>query len=79
MMEPLLGEFFASLTIAVVFSALHFGVGYTSDQWMFQVILLLLAMAFAAAMQKTRSLWPAALFHAGKDISVMLGIFSNLG
>ena len=78
-LEPLLGEFFASLTIAVVFSALHFGVGYTSDQWMFQVILLLLAMAFAAVMQKTRSLWPAALFHAGMDISVMLGIFSNLG
>lgn len=77
-LEALLGEFFASLTIAVVFSALHFGVGYTSDQWMFQVILLLLAMAFAAVMQKTRSLWPAALFHAGMDISVMLGIFSNL-
>lgn len=77
-LEPLLGEFFASLTIAVVFSALHFGVGYTSDQWMFQVILLLLAMAFAAVMQKTHSLWPAALFHAGMDISVMLGIFSNL-
>jgi hypothetical protein len=77
-LEPLLGEFFASLTIAVVFSALHFGVGYTSDKWMFQVILLLLAMAFAAVMQKTRSLWPAALFHAGMDISVMLGIFSNL-
>jgi membrane protease YdiL (CAAX protease family) len=77
-LEPLLGEFSASLTIAVVFSALHFGVGYTSDQWMFQVILILLAMAFAAVMQKTRSLWPAALFHAGMDISVMLGIFSNL-
>ena len=77
-LEPILGEFFASLTIAVVFSALHFGVGYTSDQWMFQVILMLLAMAFAAVMQKSRSLWPAALFHAGMDISVMLGIFSNL-
>jgi membrane protease YdiL (CAAX protease family) len=77
-LEPLLGEFFASLTIAVVFSALHFGVGYTSDQWMFQVILMLLAMAFAAVMQKTRALWPAALFHAGMDISIMLGIFSNL-
>lgn len=77
-LEPILGESFASLTIAVVFSALHFGVGYTSDQWMFQVILLLLAMAFAAVMQKTRALWPAALFHAGMDISVMLGIFSNL-
>ncbi len=77
-LELLLGEFFGSLTIAVVFSALHFGVGYTSDQWMFQVILMLLAMAFAAVMQKSRSLWPAALFHAGMDISVMLGIFSNL-
>jgi hypothetical protein len=77
-LEPLLGDFPASLTIAVVFTALHFGVGYTSDQWLFMVILIALALAFAGVIQKTRALWPAILFHAGMDISVMLGIFSNL-
>jgi membrane protease YdiL (CAAX protease family) len=76
--EPLLGDFGANLTIALVFTALHFGVGYTSDQWLFMGILIGLALLFGTVIQKTKALWPAILFHAGMDISVMLGIFSNL-
>lgn len=76
--EPLLGEFFSIFTIGIVFTALHFGVSYTSDQLLFQGILLGLALLFGTVVQKTKSLWPAILFHAGMDISVMLGIFSNL-
>lgn len=76
--EPLLGDFLANLTIAVVFTALHFGVGYTSNQFLFMCILIGLALAFGTVVQKTKALWPAILFHAGMDISVMLGIFSNL-
>lgn len=76
--EPLLGEFFSIFTIGIVFTALHFGVSYTSDQLLFQGILLGLALLFGTVIQKTKSLWPAILFHAGMDISVMLGIFSNL-
>jgi membrane protease YdiL (CAAX protease family) len=41
-------------------------------------ILIGLALLFGTVIQKTKSLWPAILFHAGMDISVMLGIFSNL-
>ncbi len=29
-------------------------------------------------MQKTDSIWGSVLFHAGMDIPVMVGIFSNL-
>lgn len=76
--EPLLGEFLSILTIGVVFTALHFGVSYTSDQFLFMGILIGLALLFGTVIQKTKSLWPAILFHAGMDISVMLGIFSNL-
>ena len=76
--EAFLGEFLSILTIGVVFTGLHFGVSYTSDQWLFQGILIGLALLFGTVIQKTKALWPAILFHAGMDISVMLGIFSNL-
>jgi uncharacterized protein len=76
--EPLLGEFLSILTIALVFTALHFGVNYTSQQLIFMGILIGLALLFGTVIQKTRSLWPAILFHAGMDISVMLGIFSSM-
>jgi membrane protease YdiL (CAAX protease family) len=75
--EPLLGNFPANLTIAVVFSVLHIGVDYTNDQLLFAGVVFLLALGFGAVTQKTRALWPAILFHAGMDIAVMLGIFTN--
>ena len=37
-----------------------------------------LALAWGYIMQKTDSLWGSALFHAGMDIPIMLGIFANL-
>lgn len=76
--EPLLGEFLSIFTIALVFTALHYGVSYTSQQLLFMGILVGLALLFGTVIQKTRSLWPAILFHAGMDISVMLGIFTTL-
>jgi uncharacterized protein len=76
--EPLLGEFLSILTIALVFTALHFGVDYTSQQLIFMGVLIGLALLFGTVIQKTKSLWPAILFHAGMDISVMLGIFSTM-
>lgn len=75
--EPLLGNFLANLTIAVVFSVLHIGVDYTSDQLIFAGVVFLLGLGFGAVIHKTKALWPAILFHAGMDIAVMLGIFTN--
>jgi len=76
--EPILGEFLSIFTIALVFTALHYGVSYTSQQLLFMGILIGLALLFGTVIQKTKSLWPAILFHAGMDISVMLGIFTSL-
>jgi len=44
---------------------------------MFTVIVFFLGLAFGAIMQKTNSLLGSILFHAGTDIPVILGIFSN--
>jgi membrane protease YdiL (CAAX protease family) len=53
-------------------------VNYTADQYLFLAILFPLALAWGYIMQKTDSLWGSILFHAGMDIPIMLGIFSNL-
>jgi uncharacterized protein len=61
-----------------VFTALHKGVGYASNDFIFLAAVVLLALAWGYVTQKTDSLWGAILFHAGMDIPIMLGIFSNL-
>jgi len=44
----------------------------------FLAVLVPLALAWGYLMQKTDSIWASILFHAGMDIPIMLGIFSNL-
>lgn len=77
-LEPFLGKFLANLTIAVVFTLIHYGVTYTADQFTFLLILFPLALLLGYLAQKTDSLWASILLHAGMDIPVILGIFSNL-
>ena len=77
-LEPFYGRFLSNLLIVFVFTGLHQGATYTSDQYLFLVVLLPLALAWGYIMQKTDSLWGSALFHAGMDIPIMLGIFANL-
>ena len=57
---------------------MHYGVPYTTQQLLFLGALLPLALAWGWLMQKTNSIWGPALFHAGMDISVMVGISSRL-
>jgi membrane protease YdiL (CAAX protease family) len=77
-LEPFFGKFISNLLIALVFTALHKGASYTSDQLIFLVILIPLALAWGYITQKTDSVWGSILFHAGTDIPIFLGIFSNL-
>ena len=77
-LEPLLGTFPSNLLIAIAFALSHTGVDYTTESLMFLATLLPLALAWGYIMQRTDSLWGSLLFHAGTDIAVMLGIFSNL-
>ena len=77
-LEPFFGRILSNFMIAFVFTALHGAVNYTADQYLFLVILFPLALAWGYIMQKTDSMWGSMLFHAGMDIPIMLGIFSNL-
>jgi membrane protease YdiL (CAAX protease family) len=77
-LEPFFGKFVSNFLVALVFTVLHKGSTYTSDQYLFLVILTPLALLWGYIMQKTDSVWGSILFHAGMDIPIFLGIFSNL-
>jgi len=77
-LQPFFGKFMSNFLIAFVFTGLHLGVAYTADQRIFIAVLFPLALAWGYIMQKTDSVWGSILFHAGMDIPIMLGIFSNL-
>jgi len=77
-LQPFFGKFISNLLIVFVFTMLHRGVPYTSNEHIFLAILFPLALVWGYVMQKTDSVWGSILFHAGMDIPVMLGIFSNL-
>jgi uncharacterized protein len=77
-LDPFFGKLGANLLIALVFTVLHRGASYTSQEMIFLAVLFPLALAWGYLTQKTGALWAAILFHAGMDIPIMLGIFSNL-
>ena len=77
-LQPLFGRFLSNFLIMFVFTALHKGADYASNDFIFLAAVVLLALAWGYITQKTDSLWGAILFHAGMDIPIMLGIFSNL-
>lgn len=77
-LEPFYGRFLSNFLIVFVFTLLHKGVTYSTNEYFFVAILVLLGLVWGAITQKTDSLWGAILFHAGTDIPVALGIFSNL-
>ena len=77
-LEPFFGKFLSNILIAFVFTGLHRGAYYTSEEMIFLVILFPLAVAWGYIMQKTDSVWGSILFHAGMDIPIFLGIFSPL-
>lgn len=76
-LEPFFGKFLSNLLIALVFTTLHIGVTYPANQILFLAILTPVALAWGYIMQKTDSIWGSVLFHAGMDIPIILGIFSN--
>ncbi len=77
-LEPFVGKFMSIFLIALVFTVLHNGAYYTSDQYMFLAAVFPLALAWGYIMQKTDGVWASILFHAGMDIPIVLGIFWNL-
>lgn len=81
--ESLLGSKSANLLQAIIFSLSHSVAGMGSEAYTpYTVVLVLftlvLGLAWGFVMQRTNSIWGSVLFHAGSDISIFLGIFSNL-
>ncbi len=77
-LQPFFGRFLSNFLVAVVFTGIHLGSVYTADERIFIAVLFPQALALGYLMQKTDSVWGSILFHAGMDIPVILGIFSNL-
>jgi membrane protease YdiL (CAAX protease family) len=77
-LEPFFGKFFSNLFIALIFSVIHLSGSLTGDERIFVAFLFPLALVLGYIMQKTDSIWGSILFHAGMDIPVIIGIFSNL-
>ena len=76
--EPLLGAPLSNLLTASVFAIGHAGVTYSADVLVFVAITFVFALIWGYLMQKTGSLWGSALFHAGADMLIMIGIFSGV-
>ena len=77
--EPVLGRHLSNLVTALVFVAIHAQVTYTSALVPFLIGLFFLALLWGVLMQKTDSIIGAALFHAGTDTLIILGIFADFG
>jgi membrane protease YdiL (CAAX protease family) len=76
--EPFLGAFLSNLLTAFVFGVGHAGVTYTTDVLVFAAITFIFALIWAYLMQKTGALGASALFHAGADTLLIIGIFSGI-
>jgi uncharacterized protein len=77
-----LGSKTSNLLQAIIFSLSHSvaGVGlnaYTPYIWGLVIFTFSLGLAWGFIMQRTNSLVGSTLFHAGTDIPVFIGIFSN--
>jgi membrane protease YdiL (CAAX protease family) len=77
-LEPFVGKFLSNLLTALVFTVLHRGAFYTSDEAIFLAVTFPLALVWGYVMQKTDGIWGSILFHAGMDIPIILGIFWGL-
>jgi membrane protease YdiL (CAAX protease family) len=69
----------SNLLAAIIFAVVHMQVTYTPDLPVFLMITFLLALAWGWLMQKTDSIWGSALFHAGADLLIIVGIFASYG
>jgi membrane protease YdiL (CAAX protease family) len=81
--EDKLGPKMSNLLQAIIFSLSHSvaGVGlitYTPFIWALVIFTFALGLAWGYIMQRTDSVIGSVLFHAGTDIPVFLGIFSNI-
>lgn len=76
--EPLLGAPLANFLTGFVFAVGHAGVTYTADILVFVAVTFFFALIWGYLIQKTGAVWGSALFHAGADTLLMIGIFAGI-
>jgi len=76
--ESSLGLNASNILTAMIYSLIHFGVVYTSENLMFLVVTFFLGLLYGFMIRKTDSLLSSILFHAGTDIFIIIGVFSTL-
>jgi membrane protease YdiL (CAAX protease family) len=81
--ESKLGAKTSNFLQAIIFSLSHSVAGlgfsaYTPYIWALMIFTFSLGLIWGYIMQRTDSIIASTIFHAGSDISVFLGIFSNL-
>ena len=77
-LEPLVGIVGANVLTARVFAVAHMRAGYVSNVFVFAGVAFVLGLVWGYVMQKTDSLWGAALFHAGADVLIVVKMFGAL-
>jgi membrane protease YdiL (CAAX protease family) len=77
-LEPFVGAFGANLLTALAFSVAPMKLGFVSNVAAFMGITFALGLVWGYVMQKTDCLWGAALFHAGADVLIIVGVFGAL-
>ena len=73
------GDHWANLVTATVFTFVHLGVTFTASLPTFLMIVFLLGLLWGWIMQRTGSVLAPALFHAGVDMLIIADAFAAFG
>lgn len=73
------GDNWANVVTATVFTFLHLGVTFTASLPTFLMIVFLLGLLWGWIMQRTGSVLASALFHAGVDMIIIADAFAAFG
>lgn len=76
--EAFLGKGLSNVLTAVVFAIMHTQVTYAAQMVQFLAIVLVLSLIWGALIQKSDSLWGAALFHAAGDCLIIFGAYASM-
>ncbi len=76
--EPFLGKGLSNILTAVVFAIIHTQVTYAPQMIQFLAIVLALSLIWGILIQKSDSLWGAALFHSAGDCLIIFGAFASM-
>ncbi len=73
------GDHWANLVTATVFTFVHLGVQFTASLPTFLLIVFFLGLLWGWIMQRTGSVLAPALFHAGVDMLIIADAFESFG